>query len=1231
MNNIIQWNCNGCKSHLPELQILIAEHTPFAICIQESHLKCTDDFVLRGYKTYRLDDRVVHRAKGGVCTLVRDTFSVRPLNVLSRLQVIAVEIIEPFHLILCNIYLPYPNWSTNDLLRLQQQLPRPFIILGDFNSHNTIWGSFKTTSTGRSVEDFTDRTDSIILNNGGPTHFNSSNGNTSAIDLTICSPEIAYDYHWNALTDLYGSDHYPIIISNSIITHHREYPVKWKLARADWDMYRKHLDNIQIPNDIDEATGIVTEAITRAASQSIPKSQSQFRRNTVPWWNNDVRTAIANKRRALKKFNTNPTRDNLITFKKFRSTARRCIREAKKSSWSDFVSEINPSTPISRIWCKIRALENKKSSTTISLLKSNGVIHTDGKIISEMVADTFETTSKTENFGRIFQSVKADLEKPLDFSEQRGSDAPYNAPFTYHEFECALNTMKNRCPGPDGIPAKLLQELPTETKSIILRLYNMIWLAGKYPDRWRESIIVPVLKHGRSMFEAQSYRPISLTCCLSKVLEKMINSRLIWLLETKNILSNAQNGFRKHRSCTDNLVELEDAILSSFVKHEHLIAIFFDIEKAYDMTWRYGILKNLHDCGVRGNMMRFISDFMNNRTFRVRVGKNISSLRPMENGVPQGSVLSVTLFLVAINDIVSGINHPVKASLYADDLVLYSSAEHITTAQEHLQQSVDTVCDFAKNRGFKFNILKTKSIQFYKGRESQCVSPKFYIDGQLISVVSNVKYLGVTFDQKLSWKPHIEALRTDCKRRLNILRCLAHISWGADRDTLLMLYKTLIQPRIDFGSIVYSSARTTVIRRLDPIIHEGIRLCTGAFKTSPRMSLLCEAGIYNLYYRRSRLILNYAAKVWTLPFHPNYDLIRFQNEENHFCQRQSAAKPLKIRVNALIQNTNIKIDNVFINQPKIPPPWQIKKITVHYELTLYDKVNTNPNLIKTILLDIINSCEEPACIYTDGSKMNSKVGCAIHDGIITKKWRLQDSASIFTAELYAILMALEHIQSTYNKQKHTTFLILTDSLSAVQAIQHPLMENALVERIVQTIIIIEQFHQVVEFIWIPSHIGIEGNHIVDKAAKEATEMQQNNAIPILYSDIRVTISKYITSTWQQEWSVSEEKLNEVKPTVDKWETKMKLKRRDSVVITRLRIGHTRLTHGYLIAKCNQPVCQECKVMLTVKHILAECKKYDAIRFLLDIGNNIKIILSNNRRNIKKLLKFCALSKIYDEI
>ena len=253
---------------------------------------------------------------------------------------------------------------------------------------------------------------------------------------------------------------------------------------------------------------------------------------------------------------------------------------------------------------------------------------------------------------------------------------------------------------------QMLKHLLLKSFQTLLDVFNDMWETGKFPENWELATIIPIPKPGKDNAEPTNYRPIALTSCLCKTLERMINTRLVWYLEYNNIISPVQSGFRSERSTNDNLVRLETFIRDAFIKKEHVVAVFFDLEKAYDTTWKYGILRDLHEEGVKGRLATFIESFLVERSIQVRVGSTLSDIFHQSQGVPQGSILSTTLFNVKINSIMNCLDPKTDGSLYVDDFCMCYRSKSMRTIERHLQQCINRIENWALHNGFKFSKSK---------------------------------------------------------------------------------------------------------------------------------------------------------------------------------------------------------------------------------------------------------------------------------------------------------------------------------------------------------------------------------------------------------------------------------------------------------------------------------------------------------------------------------------------
>jgi len=188
------------------------------------------------------------------------------------------------------------------------------------------------------------------------------------------------------------------------------------------------------------------------------------------------------------------------------------------------------------------------------------------------------------------------------------------------ELTNAISKSRDTAVGPDSIHYQMLKNLPDSAMDTMLGAVNFIWTTGNFPPEWHLPTVIPIAKAGKNSTDATSYCPIGLTSCLCKVMERMINIRLVSYLEKLKLITPVQGGFRKQRSTTDQLVRLKTFVREACVNKQHAVAIFFDLEeKAYDTTWKYGIMKDLFDAGLRGRLAIFIGNFLKDRQFQVSV------------------------------------------------------------------------------------------------------------------------------------------------------------------------------------------------------------------------------------------------------------------------------------------------------------------------------------------------------------------------------------------------------------------------------------------------------------------------------------------------------------------------------------------------------------------------------------------------------------------------------------
>ncbi|GFV78679.1 RNase H domain-containing protein [Trichonephila clavipes] len=377
----------------------------------------------------------------------------------------------------------------------------------------------------------------------------------------------------------------------------------------------------------------------------------------------------------------------------------------------------------------------------------------------------------------------------------------------------------------------------------------------------------------------------------------------------------------------------------------------------------------------------------------------------------------------------------------------------------------------------------------------------------------------------------------------------------------------------------------STLKKLDPVHHMALRICSGAFRTSPVQSLYVNCHQLPLDLRRRKLSLAYYFKILSVPSHPLQNVYMSTSMKRLYDARPSNIRPfmdrMKLHISELdLPNVRIQQRNLFLFQP-----WNTPRFHYINPFATYSKSTVAPVVFQRVFAYHRSQYSRYSAIYTDGSKRADYVGCGVVIEDIMHGYRLDTSCSIFTAEAVAIYRALQLIDSTMPRK----YCIYTDSMSVLEALEnyhdrcHPVVCTILD---ITSRLYSKGFDIV--FCWLPSHVGIIGNEQADSAAKSATT-HLPLAVPL--SDMKRVIMHHIFKIWQESWSPQlDNKLHSVKPVIGAWPV-MPMRRTD-VKLTRLRIGHTRFTHRHLLLGERAPECPSCHVSYTVHHILIDCPVFN---------------------------------------
>lgn len=1207
----LSWNIRGIRSNLDNLKLLILKYNPTIITLQETyqaHIPNTYPFNLYNW-THSPTSTIMHHS---VCIGVHNSIPTTPCAISSPLPAIAVHIKAPIETTLVSVYLPPFLFNNNQIedqfLDLLSQLSFPLMIFGDFNAYHTNWGNPKSNSRGYVLRDLFDSLDLHTINNSIPTRFCPSRGTGSVLDHCVVPSSMISSVKLKVESDAYGSDHYPLLIyHNANVPPPRSRP-RWKYSEADWDKFQSEFLILSSYVDSPGAEELC-QIIREAASVSIPRTKGTPGKRFAPWWNKTVASAIKDRRKALRclrkasRIEGNPLVPSLAEkYRVANRLAKKAIFLAKQESFKQFITEINPSLSNKEMWRRVGALSGlKRKTNTHIILHQNSQYFSHSKDVAEIFANQFFETSSTANYPTNFRSHKLSSElSPLQFPSCE--EESYNQPFSFSELSWALNKCRGSSAGPDDVGYPLLQHLPYIGKSFLLDIINEIWQTGKIPTDWKSSLIVPILKPDKNCQNPESYRPISLLNCISKVMERMVTRRLTHELEHRKLLTSDQHAFRSGKGTETYFATFEQFLTERRAQNFFVDCAIVDLSKAFDRTWRRGILNQFARWGFGGKLMAFIEDFLTERTFQVLVGADRSDPRPLENGVPQGAILSPTLFLVGIESLILSIPEHTRVFLYADDVILATSASTSNLTRRNLQASMDKVQQWCRWTGFEVAPEKCKILRIrptHTTARPRLIPIKY--NKCSIPNVTSAKILGIIVDSNLSFFKHCTYIRNSSKSRLNLFRMLGCGKNRADRSTSLQIMNSWLMPKLLYGIEFVSIERERFEKYIAPLYHTAIRYCSGVFVTSPIQSILSESGQLPFSYHITNKIV--AAAIRQI-------------------ERSIKAEPLVKRANdALVALTSHPIPQIAKRSRNSSRPWN--RPTPKIDWSIKDRIKAGCNSSIAIQQHhwlIQQKYRNFTHIYTDGSVLQDNAGCGIYSTKDTCSIKLPQHTSIFSAEAIALCIATEEATTI-----HKPNIIFTDSASVLSAFE----AGNLVDPHLQELDDL-RLDKRVTYCWIPGHAGIKGNEKADQLANDARLNNEIVSGPISKTDAIRWVNKLITGQWQKSWYDTNTRfLRTIKASTRIWRDLANPK--DQQVLSRLRIGHTNITHSYICDKSTPPLCQYCGVTITIQHLLADCHGFSNERTKWEIGHDIANILSNSPANQTKLLHFLHSTNLYNKI
>ena len=559
----------------------------------------------------------------------------------------------------------------------------------------------------------------------------------------------------------------------------------------------------------EEAYNTFLTRYNTAVEECVPKSTTTVSNKYVKpiWMKSDTLKLIKKKHNSHTRYLNTKQPTDYDNYKVIRNKVTHQVKEDRKNFEERLAREVKENARV--FWKYVNSAKKTRSSIP-NLRRMDGTFSSSDQQKADALNQQFASVFTLEDIDTIPQSNDMDLDHLLE-----------NLTVTEEEVKTKLLKLRaDKAPGPDSVHPYVLKKMAETLCKPLASIYNTSLSSQKLPDVWKTGNISAIFKKGDKSLP-QNYRPVQLTSVVCKILESMITEAILKHLVLNNLEDLHQHGFTHGKSTVTNLIQALNVWSEALSHGIPVDVLYLDYEKAFDKVPHQRLLNELHRQGIRGAVHGWITEFLNNRQQRVRVNDEFSDYSTVLSGVPQGSVLGPTLFLLYVSQIPSILKNFV--SLFADDTKIFTylmeqkenlpESEQLHTASS-LQNDINLITEWSEKYQMSFNLAKCHVLHL--GHNNAKADYTMYKQNSLITAKGGLAYtlefhtlqtveeevdLGVTVDNQLKFSKHVDTKVSKANKLLGLLR---HTFKHLNEEIFTLLYKSIIRPHVEYATSVWS-------------------------------------------------------------------------------------------------------------------------------------------------------------------------------------------------------------------------------------------------------------------------------------------------------------------------------------------------------------------------------------------------------------------------------------------